>query len=196
MKIKSKIYSLIKTLKYKLLLKNIAPEILGYQNFVGTFVKDSRVSNMTHISNLENLFIGENVFIGHFNYIDCYEKVTIEEGCDLANYISILTHSSHHNVRYRANKIGVEKDILLSSNPVFIGNHTYIGPHTVIMPGTTIGKGSIVSAYSLVSGKFPDYSIIKGQPAKVIGSTQDIDLPFLENHPEYLEFYYNKESIK
>ena len=192
MNIKLTLFSLIKAFKYKLLLKNIAPEILGYQNTIGSFVKDSRVSNMTHIGNRENLLIGENVFIGHFNYIDCYEKVTIEDGCDLANYISILTHSSHHNVRFRANKSGQEKDILLSSNPVFIGNHTYIGPHSVIMPGTKIGKGCIVSAYSLVSGNFPDFSIIKGQPAKVIGSTRDIDLPFLENHPEYKEYYFDQ----
>lgn len=192
MNIKLTLFSLIKAFKYKLLLKNITPEILGYQNTIGSFVKDSRVSNMTHIGNRENLLIGENVFIGHFNYIDCYEKVTIEDGCDLANYISILTHSSHHNVRFRANKSGQEKDILLSSNPVFIGNHTYIGPHSVIMPGTKIGKGCIVSAYSLVSGNFPDFSIIKGQPAKVIGSTRDIDLPFLENHPEYKEYYFDQ----
>ncbi len=192
MNIKLTLFSLIKAFKYKLLLKNIAPEILGYQNTIGSFVKDSRVSNMTHIGNRENLLIGENVFIGHFNYIDCYEKVTIEDGCDLANYISILTHSSHHNVRFRANKSGQEKDILLSSNPVFIGNHTYIGPHSVIMPGTKIGKGCIVSAYSLVSGNFPDFSIIKGQPAKVIGSTRDIDLPFLDNHPEYKEYYFDQ----
>ena len=192
MNIKLTLFSLIKAFKYKLLLKNITPEILGYQNTIGSFVKDSRVSNMTHIGNRENLLIGENVFIGHFNYIDCYEKVTIEDGCDLANYISILTHSSHHNVRFRANKSGQEKDILLSSNPVFIGNHTYIGPHSVIMPGTKIGKGCIVSAYSLVSGNFPDFSIIKGQPAKVIGSTRDIDLPFLDNHPEYKEYYFDQ----
>jgi acetyltransferase-like isoleucine patch superfamily enzyme len=185
----------IKKLKYKILLKNIAPEILGLKDENGKYVPQTGISNVTHVGDKSNFKIGKNVYIGHFNYIDCSKEVIIEDGCALSNYISILTHSSHHNIRFRGQSLGVDNDILLLKKAVFIGKFTYIGPHTVIMPGTKIGKGSIVSAYSLVSGKFPDYSIIKGNPAKVIGSTKDIDLPFLENHPEYKEFYFDREEI-
>jgi acetyltransferase-like isoleucine patch superfamily enzyme len=183
----------LKKLKYKIFLKNIAPEILAYKDHTGNIIAQTGLSNVTHIGDRSNFKVGQNVYIGHFNYIDCSKEVVIEDGCALSNYISILTHSSHNNIRFRGQSLGIETDILLVKKPVFIGKFSYIGPHSVIMPGTKIGKGSIVSAYSFVSGKFPDYSIIKGNPAKVIGSTRDIDLPFLENHPEYKEFYFDRE---
>ena len=72
-----------------------------------------------------------------------------------------------------------------------IGKYTFIGPHVTIMPNTLVGKGCIISAYSLLRGDYPDFSIIAGNPASVIGSTKDKDMAFLEKHPE-LEEYYNE----
>ena len=59
------------------------------------------------------------------------------------------------------------------------------------MPGTTIGKGCIVAAYSYVEGTFPDFSVIKGNPATVGGSTREKDLEILKDHPE-LEKHYKE----
>ena len=56
---------------------------------------------------------------------------------------------------------------------------------------STLLIGSIVSAFSYVNGEFPDYSILRGQPAKVIGSTKDIDTGFLAEFPELECFYYD-----
>jgi acetyltransferase-like isoleucine patch superfamily enzyme len=63
------------------------------------------------------------------------------------------------------------------------------------MPNTTIGKGCIVNAYSYVKGDFPDFSIIAGNPAKIIGDTRTLDAQYLEDYPELKELYYewNKE---
>jgi acetyltransferase-like isoleucine patch superfamily enzyme len=177
---------IIDKIKYKLLLSKIKPEIIGYMNS-----ENSGVSNMTHISNRQNVFIGKNVFIGHFNYIDGFRKIVIEEGCQITNHVSIISHSSHNTIRLQyLNKVKSTNG--LDSGEVFIGKNTYIGANAVIMPGTKIGKGSIVSAFSFVKGDFPDYSILRGQPARVIGSTKDIDAVFLEKNSEYLEFYYDK----
>jgi acetyltransferase-like isoleucine patch superfamily enzyme len=57
------------------------------------------------------------------------------------------------------------------------------------MPGTRIGKGSLVSAYSYVQGVFPDYSIIAGNPAVIIGDTREKDQLFLNQNPELKKFY-------
>ena len=57
------------------------------------------------------------------------------------------------------------------------------------MPNTTIGKGCIVSAHSLVKGEFADYSIIKGNPAAVVGSTKDLDEQYLKDDPELKAHY-------
>ena len=70
-----------------------------------------------------------------------------------------------------------------SKGPIIIGAYTFIGPHTTIMPDTKIGKGCLVAAYSYVKGDFPDFSIISGNPAKIIGDTRTLDAPFLEENP-------------
>jgi carbonic anhydrase/acetyltransferase-like protein (isoleucine patch superfamily) len=72
---------------------------------------------------------------------------------------------------------------------VDVGAYTFIGPHSVIMPDTEIGKGSVVAAFSFVKGEFPDFSIIAGNPAKVVGDTRKMDAPFLEAHPELRPTY-------
>ena len=165
---------IINKLKYNFLLTKIKPEIIGYKNDNGQLIEDSGVSNMTHVSNKKNVKIGLGVFIGHFNYIDGYNKVTIGDGCQITNYASILTHSSHHTLRLHGNlDIPNElSEIGLVTGEVIIGAYSYIGAHTVIMPGSKIGKGCIVSAYSYVNGEFPDYSILRGQPARIVGSTK------------------------
>lgn len=188
-------YRIIDKLKYKFFLKWIKPEIISYNDFNGNRIAQTGVSNMTHISNKKNVIIGKDVFIGHFNYIDGYKNVEIGKGCQITNYISILTHSSHNSLRF--NDISENNNCfqnVLNSGDIFIGEYSYIGAHCVIMPGTKIGKGCIVSAFSYVNGEFPDYSILRGQPAKIIGSTKDIDESLIAKYPELVKFYY--ENIK
>lgn len=49
-----------------------------------------------------------------------------------------------------------------------IGNNVFIGDNCTILPNTTIGDNCIVGAGSVVRGKFPDDSVIVGNPAKVV----------------------------
>jgi acetyltransferase-like isoleucine patch superfamily enzyme len=54
----------------------------------------------------------------------------------------------------------------------------------------TLGKGCLVGAYSYVqAGEYPDFSILKGNPAKIVGDTRDMDAPYLAAHPELRETY-------
>jgi acetyltransferase-like isoleucine patch superfamily enzyme len=57
------------------------------------------------------------------------------------------------------------------------------------MPGTRIGKGSVIAAYSLVKGEFPEFSIISGNPAVVIGDTRTGDKEFLKLNQELIPYY-------
>lgn len=49
-----------------------------------------------------------------------------------------------------------------------IGNNVFIGNRCIILPNTRIGDNCIVGAGSVLRGKFPDNSVIVGNPAKVI----------------------------
>jgi len=174
-------------IKYKLFLRWIKPEMLPYITYDKKKIRGSKVSNMSHISNRENLNFGENVWISHFSYIDGYKEVKIGEGTQISNYVSIITHSSHDSLRIDPERINLDG---MLSGEVEIGAFCFIGSHSVIMPGTKIGKGCIISAYSFVSGHFPDYSILRGQPAKIIGNTKERDLRLFEINPKATSTYY------
>ena len=181
------LYKILTKIKYKILLQWIKPEMLPFRYNNSSIISGTCVSNMTHVSYPKNVNIGEKVFIGHFSYIDGYRKVNIGKGCQISNYVSILTHSSHDSLRLDPdgkNKYG------LMSGDVEIGEFCFIGSHCVIMPGSKIGKGSIISSYTFVSGEFPEYSILRGQPARIVGDTKTRDLDFLSENPDAKSSYY------
>jgi acetyltransferase-like isoleucine patch superfamily enzyme len=162
----------------------------GYRSADGRFHKHTRISSSTYIGNHEKFFTGDHVFIGHFNMLDASNELHIEEGCQLTNFISILTHSSHHSIRlYGSEYISHSRHKGYVTGSVHIGKFSFIGPHVTIMPGTVLGKGSLVSAYSYVKGSFPDFAILAGNPATVTGDTRDLDDALLKENPDLLPFY-------
>lgn len=52
--------------------------------------------------------------------------------------------------------------------PVEIGNDVWIGSRVIILPGLKIGEGSIIGAGSVVTKDVMPYSIVAGNPAKLI----------------------------
>ena len=171
--------------------------VYGYKRVDGLFLKNTRISTSTIIVSPEHLILEDHVFIGHYNFIEASGSVSIQEGAQISNFVSITTHSMHNAIRlYGKNFRNIKDKQILEKGSISIGAYTFIGPHSVISPKTTIGKGSIVSAYSHVTGTFPDFSIIAGNPAKVVGSTQKIDEAFLNWNPEYKYTYYNQEFVE
>jgi len=154
------------------------------------WLHDVRISNTTFINAKEKLVLGDHIFIGHFNFIEASNGMTIEEGCQITNYVSITTHSSHISIRLYGDEYSNYKNLTgYIKGPVHIGKYSYIGPHSVIMPNTKIGKGSVVAAFSYVKGDYPDFSIIAGNPAKVIGDTRQLDEPYLKENLRLRTFY-------
>ena len=62
-----------------------------------------------------------------------------------------------------------------SSSPVFIADNVWIGFDAIIKPGTTIGRGSVIGSKSVVSGIIPEYSVVVGNPARVIRKLEPND---------------------
>lgn len=184
---------LLEKLRFKL-NTFIKPEMIPFKK-KGVITFRSRVSNLSHFSSIENIILEENVFVGHFNYLDGYKTLRIGKGSQVTNYVSILTHSSHNALRMYGEKYidMISDERAIESAPTSIGTYCYIGPHTVIMPGSKLGKGCIVSAYSYVSGEFPDFSIIRGLPAKVVGDTRKIDKALLEQFPDLNKTHFSND---
>ena len=53
---------------------------------------------------------------------------------------------------------------------ITIGNNVHIGINCTVLPNTEIGNNCIVGAGSVLRGRYPDDSVIVGNPAKVIMS--------------------------
>ncbi len=66
--------------------------------------------------------------------------------------------------------------------PVDIGNDVYIGHGAFLMPGVTIGTGAVVGAMAVVTKDVAPYTIVAGNPARVIRArySDDIISRFLE----------------
>ncbi|MEY4289549.1 MAG: hypothetical protein RLZZ30_1637 [Bacteroidota bacterium] len=155
----------------------------------GKRIPRTRVSNTTYIDHPQNLVLGENVYIGHYNFIEASNGITIEEGCQLTTFINMTSHSSHMAIRLYGKDYMSEKKDVYERGSIHIGKYTFIGAHSTIMPKTKVGKGSLIAAYSYVRGEYPDFSIISGNPGKVIGDTRKLDERQLQQHPELRALY-------
>lgn len=174
-----------------LLSRAVGPRMVwGFVRGDGEFLAHTRISNSTEVFARERWVVGDHVFVGHFCVLDATYGLTIGEGCQISCSASIFSHSSHAAIRLygRAYVETAEKKAYFTA-PVEIGAYTYIGTHATVLPGSRIGKGCVVSAHSLVKGDFPDFSIIRGIPAKVIGDTRRGDAALLELHPELRSHY-------
>ena len=54
------------------------------------------------------------------------------------------------------------------SKPILVKSGSWIGANAIILPGVIIGKNAVVGAGSIVTKDVPDFSIVVGNPARVI----------------------------
>lgn len=158
--------------------------LYGWQRSDGTWLAHTRISSATHVEHPAGLDIGDHVYIGPFNFVDASGGLSIGEGCQITTHCALLTHSSHQALRLAGRRYwGHGRPPGYRRASTHIGAYTFIGPHVVVAPGSRIGRGVLVRAYSYVDGAVPDFAIVAGQPARVIGDTRDADRAWLDAHP-------------
>lgn len=125
-----------------------------------------------------NILIEKNVSMGHDNHIWAFYPVKIGRFTQTAKDLLIISGS--HDVSSFGG---------LANQEVDIGAGCWIGARVTILGGSKIGKGCVVGACSMVKGEFPDWSIIAGTPARIIGLRTPADKiisPFAEYSPKDL----------
>jgi len=56
----------------------------------------------------------------------------------------------------------------VTTAPIHIGDESWIGANAVVVAGTRIGKHCIVAGGSVVTKDTPDYTVVAGNPARII----------------------------
>jgi len=167
----------------------VAPRMVyGQRSGDGQWRPHSRISSHTCVDGRAGLRLGDHVFIGHFNHLDASGGLDIGDGCQITNHVSVLTHSSHRALRLmRGAYYGHPAPVGMTRAPVVLGPWTFVGPHSVIAPGARIGRGVLVKAYSFVRGEVPDFAVVEGQPARVVGDTRERDRDWLRAEADRLD---------
>jgi virginiamycin A acetyltransferase len=104
------------------------------------------------------------------------EKLVIGKFCQIADGVLFLTASANHRMDgFSTYPFAVfhgafeNAPSLPGPGPdTIIGNDVWIGQGARILPGACLGCGVIVGAGAVVGGQVPPYSIVVGNPARVI----------------------------
>lgn len=109
------------------------------------------------------LWIRQNVNIEQNCHITCGNSIIIGERTSITANVTIT------DIRHPYEDIATAvKYQPYTTTPVRIGADCHIANGAVILPGTVIGNHCVVGANAVVKGCFPDFTIIAGNPAKVI----------------------------
>jgi acetyltransferase-like isoleucine patch superfamily enzyme len=143
----------------------ITPQHVVFEKYVSIF-KHCRIQGITNYnSKTYNPLITfeENVSCQQNLHLTCAEQIRIGKNTAIAANVTItdINHS------YDDIEISIERQDI-SVKPVKIGEDCKIYNGAVILPGTIIGKHCVIGANSVAFGSFPDFSIITGNPARII----------------------------
>ncbi len=171
--------------------------VYGFYNRVTSqFMKNTRVSSSIKILKKSQLDLKDNVWIGHYCVLDASNCLMIGKGVQMGSHISIYTHTSHISIRLMGDSyMSSNNRIGYVSGAVSIGEYSFIGDSTIIFPGVRVGKGCLIKAGAILSKSVPDFSIVSGVPAKVVGHVVDIDSVFFENET-VKKAYFDKTLFK
>lgn len=111
--------------------------------------------------------IGKNCNFGDYLHLTCINKISIGDGVLTGRWVTI-TDNSHGKTNFEELQIQPSKRKLYTKGTVVIGNNVWIGDKVTILPGVIIGDGAIIGANSVVTQNIPPYSVVGGNPAKVI----------------------------
>ncbi len=110
------------------------------------------------------ILIEEDVAIGqNFHITSSKLKLIISSKTTILGNV-FITNIDHE---YKELNTHIMKQKFLISD-TFIGENCFIGYGAAIQAGTILGKHCVVGTNSVVRGKFPDYCVIVGAPAKII----------------------------
>lgn len=142
----------------------------------------------------KNIIVGEYSYYSGNNFESCVthhydfvgDKLIIGKFCQIGANVEFVMNGANHQMNavstypfYIFN--GWEQDSpsmedLPIKGDTIVGNDVWIGENVTIMPGAKIGDGVIIGKCSVVTKDIPPYSIVGGNPAKIIRKRFDDEM--------------------
>ena len=158
------------------------------------------VPNIRTVTYIKPTIKNKNIIVGNFTYFSdvdfekhvthfydfCNDKLIIGKFCQIASGVEFVMNGANHQMncistfpfyifeKWNENVPSLDK--MSIKGDTIIGNDVWIGQNATILPGVKIGDGVIIGAKSVIGSNVEPYSIIVGNPAKVIKKRFDDEL--------------------
>lgn len=149
--------------------------LVGDDSIVGcNFIFESAQGSVT---------IGSRSYIGGGTNLIAHSDIVIGDDVTLAWGIYVYTHDSH-SMSWKMRAIDIAKEnadldagrnMIASKDwaevktaPIYINDKAWIGMNAIILKGVTIVEGAIVGAGSVVTKDVPPWTVVAGNPARVV----------------------------
>lgn len=168
------------------------------QVFCNWFVRVSHIGKKSYICNKRIIQNGKYISIGDNTKIQSNSRLCCFTKYENYEYEPKVIIKNNVNIQYNvtilsAGTVEIGNNVLIASNvfitnenhhfdvsdipfvkqkldvkDVIIGDNCFLGEKSVILPGVNLGKYVVVAAGSVVTKSVPDYSMIAGNPARII----------------------------
>ena len=151
---------------------------------LATIGKDVDIWNWSQIR--EGTFVGNYTIIGKGVYLD--RNVYVGENCKIQNNVSVydgvviqdnvfigphvcFTNDKNPSAVTVDNKLKTSSD--WKKSRTYVANNVSIGANSTILPGIRLGEYSIVGAGSVVTKDVEAYTVVVGNPARVLRKVKE-----------------------
>lgn len=115
----------------------------------------------------KTLQIGDHSYVGHETYINTRCGLKIGNNVLIGHQVVIMDYDGHPVVYNDENYKGT-LSYGGNSKPIEIGDDVWIGFRSTVLKGVRIGNGAIIGANSCVTWDVEPYTMVAGNPARVI----------------------------
>lgn len=153
---------------YGFLKRNVQHMPMRFVKYISCFYTDARIRKL-YLRRL-GVKMGQNTYanLGFRVVSDDYStRVVIGKNVSIAPNVVLITASSANNGK-QINLIPYVKEKLCKQGKIVIEDEVWVGACVTILPNIRIGKCAVIGAGSVVTKDVEPYTIVAGNPAKVI----------------------------
>ena len=120
----------------------------------------------------------------HYDFIG--DKLIIGKFCQIGRGVEFVMNGANHQMNSASTypfyifqgwkQEPTKKEDLPYKGDTVIGNDVWIGQNVTFLPGVNVGDGCIIGANAVVASDIPPYSVVVGNPGKVIRKRFDEEM--------------------